>query len=79
MKIPEFHAWIKSGKRLVVLDNLVLDLGRFAMIHPGGKFALDRTVGRDLSKFFYGGFHILSQLGSHPPHAHSMKALEIAK
>lgn len=79
MNITEFHEWIKSGKRLVVLDNLVLDLGRFSMIHPGGKFALERTIGRDLSKFFYGGFHILSELGSQPPHAHSIKALEIAK
>lgn len=64
MSISEFHEWIKSGKRLVLLDNLVLDLGRFSMIHPGGKFALQRTVGRDISKFFYGGFHILSELGS---------------
>jgi hypothetical protein len=49
------------------------------MIHPGGKFALQRTVGRDISKFFYGGFHILSEEGSQAPHLHSLKALETAK
>ena len=64
MSLSEFHSWVSSGKNLVVIDDLVLDLGHFAMIHPGGKFALQRTVGRDISKFFYGGFHILSEEGS---------------
>jgi len=40
MTINEFHDWVKAGKNLVTIDNLVLDLGSFAMIHPGGKFAL---------------------------------------
>lgn len=79
MTIDEFHDWVKAGKRLVTIDNLVLDYGNFAMIHPGGKFALQRTVGRDISKYFYGGFHILSDKGVHAPHLHTLKAFEIAK
>ena len=40
MTIAEFHEWVKDGKKLVTIDNYVLDYGSFAMIHPGGKFAL---------------------------------------
>ena len=79
MTIEEFHDWVKAGKKLVTIDNLVLDYGSFHMVHPGGKFALQRTVGRDISKYFYGGFHILSEKGSQPPHLHSLKAFGIAK
>jgi hypothetical protein len=25
-------------------------------MHPGGAFVLNRTVGKDISKFFYGGY-----------------------
>jgi cytochrome b involved in lipid metabolism len=64
MTITEFHKWVSAGKNLVILDNFVLDIGSFAMVHPGGKFALTRTIGRDISKYFYGGFHILSEKGS---------------
>jgi hypothetical protein len=70
---------VKAGKNLVTIDNLVLDLGSFAIIHPGGKFALQRSVGRDISKYFYGGFYILGENGSQEPHRHSLKAFGIAK
>lgn len=79
MTIDEFQTWIKAGKKLVTIDNLVLDIGSYSQIHPGGKFALQQTVGRDISKFFYGGFSILSTGGSQAPHIHSMKALAIAE
>ena len=39
---------------------------------------MQQTVGRDISKFFYGGYYILSK-GSQLPHIHSMKALAIAE
>ena len=78
MSIDEFQSQVKAGKKLVTIDNLVLDIGSYAQIHPGGKFALQQTVGRDISKFFYGGYHILSK-GSQLPHIHSMKALAIAE
>jgi len=33
---------------------MVLDLSEYAKHHPGGSFTIERTVGRDISKFFYG-------------------------
>jgi cytochrome b involved in lipid metabolism len=35
---------------------MVLDIIRFKMNHPGGKFVLEQNIGRDISKFFYGGY-----------------------
>lgn len=45
-----------NGDKLVILDNLVLDLGSFAYAHPGGAFLIEYNVGRDISKFFYGAY-----------------------
>jgi hypothetical protein len=38
------------------LDDLVLDISGFAKVHPGGAFVLRHNIGRDVSKFFYGGY-----------------------
>lgn len=38
------------------MDNKVLDMGDYEAIHPGGKFVFEKTYGRDISKFFYGGY-----------------------
>lgn len=35
---------------------MVLDISEFIDCHPGGRFVLNTNVGRDISKFFYGGY-----------------------
>ena len=35
---------------------MILDFENYADYHPGGTFLLTQTLGRDISKFFYGGF-----------------------
>ena len=68
MTMDEFHEWIQAGKNLVVIDNLILDQGSYSDIHPGGKFSIRQTVGRDISKYFYGGFSILPLEYGRPPY-----------
>jgi cytochrome b involved in lipid metabolism len=34
----------------------VLDVTKFLNEHPGGKFVLEHNIGRDISKYFYGGY-----------------------
>ena len=56
----EFEALIKKGRKLVILDDMVLDLEQFLGKHPGGNFSLTQNIGRDISKFFYGGYSLES-------------------
>ena len=56
MSAQEFEKQIKAGKKLVILDEMVLDISKFIDYHPGGKFVLQVNTGRDISKFFYGGY-----------------------
>lgn len=58
---------------MVILDDLVLDISRFKFSHPGGKFAIDYNIGRDVSKFFYGGYLLENNSGL-KPHTHSNMA-----
>ena len=58
MTIKEFEENIKKGEKLWILDNLILDLSEYSKKHPGGQFVMDRTVGKDVSKFFYGGYSL---------------------
>lgn len=53
----EFHDLVNNqGEQLVILDEYVLDVSEFMDKHPGGRFLLKHNVGRDISKFFYGGY-----------------------
>ena len=42
----------------MLLDDLVLDVGKYANFHPGGAFLINHNIGRDVSKFFYGGYSL---------------------
>ena len=52
----EFDRDVRHGSKLVILDEMVIDIGRYMNSHPGGRFVLQQNVGRDISKFFYGGY-----------------------
>ena len=56
MTQEEFEKVNKDQRKLVILDDLVLDVTLFAQNHPGGRFLLDRNVGKDISKYFHGGY-----------------------
>ena len=40
-----FFDAIAKGKKLVVLEDKVLDVGKFAAVHPGGPKMMTRYVG----------------------------------
>ena len=52
--LAEFKERIAEGEMLCILDEYVLDVSKFCRNHPGGRFAIEHNVGRDISKFFYG-------------------------
>jgi cytochrome b involved in lipid metabolism len=76
MTREEFAERVTDGEQLVILDDMVLDVSKFKPNHPGGKFVLEFNVGRDVSKFFYGGYTLENSLGM-APHTHSNIARRI--
>ena len=74
----EIDAEVRSGTKLVIFDNLVLNLNGYERIHPGGKFRLMHNLGRDISKFFLGGYQLIN-VKNQKPHTHSQAALDIVK
>ena len=69
---------VTEGKRLVLFDNLVLDLQGYERNHPGGKFNLTHNYGRDVSKFFFGGYNLVNVPGR-KPYTHSRASLDIVE
>ena len=59
--------------QLVILDHYVLDIGKFLDEHPGGRFSLEHNIGRDVSKFFHGGYS-LENISKVSNHTHSNDA-----
>jgi cytochrome b involved in lipid metabolism len=72
MSLDEFKGRVKSGAKLVILDDLVLDVTDYQFNHPGGRFSIEQNIGRDISKFFYGGYSLENKKGNFmKPHTHS--------
>ena len=57
MTVKDFtNRVVLEGQKLVILDDLVLEVADYMDNHPGGRFLLEHNIGRDISKFFYGGY-----------------------
>ena len=66
----------QGNRKLVILDDLVLDVTLFANSHPGGRFLIEKNAGKDISKFFHGGYN-LEPLNGGWNHKHSNYARKI--
>ena len=66
-KVEFYDRVHNKGEALVILDEYVLDVGKFMHKHPGGRFALQHNVGRDISKYFHGGYALDGNLDSVQP------------
>ncbi|OMJ89737.1 hypothetical protein SteCoe_8002 [Stentor coeruleus] len=62
---------VKNGKKLMFYDDLVLEVGHFALSHPGGSFMISNCYGEDTGKYMVG---CSSYGGSLLPYTHSLKA-----
>jgi len=70
ISIEEFNIRIRKGDELVILDDMILDVSKFKSHHPGGRFVINHNIGRDISKFFYGGYTLENYEGL-KPYTHS--------
>ena len=64
---------LKDGRALVIMNELVLDMDGYIGYHPGGRFVLERNIGRDISKFYCGSYSILED-NSIKMHNHGKQA-----
>lgn len=62
----------------MILDAYVLDVTYFMDEHPGGRFSLEHNIGRDISKFFHGGYS-LENTNFVANHTHSSDARKIVE
>ena len=73
---PQVMEQIKSGKRLMFADELVIDIHHFAISHPGGEYMLSESIGEDTGKYMVG---CSSYGGNLNPYVHSAKAFSMLK
>lgn len=80
MSISDFNERAKA-ENLVIIDDLVLNVTDYMDNHPGGKFLLEHNIGRDISKFFYGGYALDNNdvRGGSMTYAHSNVARSIVE
>ena len=58
---------------------MILDIGRYQYLHPGGMFLLSYNVGRDISKFYYGGYQLQNKSFVKTHHNHTALAHQVVK
>jgi hypothetical protein len=79
--LDEFESRIVDGEKLVILEDMILDISTFAYAHPGGAFLLEHNIGSDVTKFFYGAYALdqnSNAMGDSNTHVHSNIARKIA-
>jgi len=74
-----YEKQIRDGAVLCSLDDLILDVGGFMSRHPAGKFLIQNCIGRDMGKFFHGGYKMEDADNNVQirPYRHSMAARKI--
>ena len=48
------------------MNDIIIDMKSYAKSHPGGLFLLDKNVGRDIGKYFDGGYQMENNCGLRP-------------
>lgn len=61
----------------MILDEYVIDIASLMLYHPGGTFSIAHNIGRDISKYFHGGYS-LENINKVREHKHSNDARKIA-
>jgi sterol desaturase/sphingolipid hydroxylase (fatty acid hydroxylase superfamily) len=52
ISMDEFNTMCKNGKKLTVINNLVINCEEWIHMHPGGKTMIEKLIGKDSTKEF---------------------------
>jgi ferredoxin-NADP reductase/cytochrome b involved in lipid metabolism len=76
LTMHEVRANVRSGCRWVIMQGYIYDIGPFIKNHPGGAYLLERSVGSDVSQFFFGREAFDNSVRAH---SHSLRAHELLR
>ena len=47
----------------MIMHDMILEVNAYQFTHPGGQFLIEKNVGRDIAKYFDGGYHMENSNG----------------
>ncbi|GES81430.1 heme peroxidase [Rhizophagus clarus] len=54
LTLDEFNQRVIRGMKLVILGNMIFDIGKWIKYHPGGAKILQRVIGTNITRDFFG-------------------------
>ncbi len=57
----DFEKFISQGKKWIIIDGRIYDVGAWLSSHPGGRLLLEHQIGRDASGLVH-GYHKISRI-----------------
>ena len=77
MSPDEFLMQVRGGKQWAMYNQYVVDVTSLLSSHPGGRFVIEKNIGREIGKYLYGAYTVESS--SMSPHAHTRYAFDAMK
>ena len=77
MSPDEFLIQVRGGKQWAMYNQYVVDVSSLLSTHPGGRFVIEKNIGREIGKYLYGAYTVESS--SMSPHAHTRYAFDSLK
>lgn len=58
MTMRDFEKAILHNQKYCLMDEYVIDIGKFVKEHPGGSAMINHHIGRSIGKYFYGAYSL---------------------
>ena len=68
MSPNEFRLMVQRGKKWALYNEFVVNVEPVLNVHPGGRFLIEKHIGREIGKYLYGSYAVE---GNCKPHVHS--------
>lgn len=65
MTVSHFYESVESGDEYTIVNDFVVDIGGFASRHPGSSAVIQRSVGKDITEYFFGEARMDKRLAAH--------------
>ena len=76
MSPNEFRLMVLRGKKWALYNEYVVNVEPVLNVHPGGRFLIEKHIGREIGKYLYGSYAVE---GNCKPHVHSKFAFQMVE